>query len=396
MAIALSCAGAPNGASTATAGPDEGAPLIGYAKLSGAIGFRVDTLKHGTGFDATTVDEVLREAAKRRCAALMLELESDGGVVDHGVRIAEAIANAQREGLRVIAWYGNAFSAASWIPIAASDSISKPSGICGGAVMWSAGPDGKPTALEAKAVSHTIGKIRNVAHGAGKSDDLLHAMFLQDSELWVGRDGMIRGTKLRDDDRCLDSSKTVLNLAATDAVEIRLAKGIADDREEALGILGFKSVRWLDLDPVVAKRTKKLLSQERNWRGCVENWRRLLPHLQTVLNEAIMLSAKVAALDEAGAHIDKPTSQPAMMARQRLQDFKLRIEDCDLDDLDPELIIADRPAREILEEAIRIMREDCARVLKLLRKQRLSAAKEAEEVADALLRRLQALLKAAE
>jgi hypothetical protein len=42
------------------------------------------------------------------------------------------------------------------------------------------------------------------------------------------------------------------------------------------------------------------------------------------------------------------------------------------------------------------MREDCARVLKLLRKQRLSAAKEAEEVADALLRRLQALLKAAE
>lgn len=358
---------------------------VGFARLEGTVGFTIGHVDKDRGFDGTTLEAILAEAKKKRCQMIMLEVESGGGIVTEGVRIAELLAKAQHEGVRVIAWYGEAFSAASWIPIAARTAVAKPSGTCGGSVVYSVGPDGKPTAIDAKMASHPIGKVKNVASQSGRPHAFVDAIFVQDAELWIGEDGSLRASKERERDRCLDSEKTVLNLVATDAQACRFAVGIAATREEAAKIAGLKDIKWIELGEVARARSRTIAIQEAQWRIEHQDWLERIPHLFEAIDKAIEIGRDVAKRDEAGDRLEKSDTQSVDESLKLLR--RIGREYFYKNGRPPEFdrsfyLGPDTTARSKLMAAMSRVKKDVNDICDLLAKKKVSYINEAEQLAE--------------
>lgn len=294
---------------------------IGFGRLEGSVGFSAG---HGQdpAFDGRSVELLIAEAKSRKCRVIMLEIESGGGEVGQGAKIVDAIVRAQSDGVTVIAWYGSAMSAASWIPFAARHAVSKSNGRCGGSVIYSPGPDGKLNAVDAKFASAFIANVKNAASLCGKSPILVDAIFTQSAEVWRTDDGTLSALEPSTAARCIDSASTVLNMDVSTARETGFAQGVADDRARAADVAGFPDPIWIDLNPVLRRRVLAVQDAERAWRESATRLPALLPELFRKIDLAITgsrISLEHYAQGQPGKTYHLRNS--GRQARQDLRDF---------------------------------------------------------------------------
>ena len=147
---------------SAVVAPPAKSSIVGFAKLEGTVGFS-SGFGGQAAFDAKTLRAILNKASAQKCECLILEIESGGGNVGVGEAILDELQSPTAKTMKLIAWYGVAGSAASWIPFACSTAVAKESSSCGGSVIYSVGADGKPEAVAAKMASFTIARVKNAA-----------------------------------------------------------------------------------------------------------------------------------------------------------------------------------------------------------------------------------------
>lgn len=293
--------------------------VVGIARLNGTVGFKSGSSM--VGFDDVSIRTVLAEARARGCDTLMFDLDSPGGSVAVGERILDELQQAQAKGIRLIAWYGQAGSAASWIPFACELAVTRSSGICGGSVIWSVGPDGKPSAVDAKTASFTIARVKSAAAGAKRPGELVDAIFDQSKEVWVTTDGVVAAQRPADGAAtCIDTATTVLNMDAATAVKIGFALGPADTRAAAAGATGIEAIKWIDLTEKVEIRQSKLRAKDKAARAAARTWYDLVIKLPARLDDAIQATFDVARYYEKGTPFYHTPPQGGHLARRRLSD----------------------------------------------------------------------------
>jgi len=292
---------------------------VAVARLHGRVGFNSGEFNK-PAFDATSLKEVLDKAASQKCDAVMLEVESGGGLVAVGLEITKLIRERQAAGARIVTWYGKAGSAASWIPFACRDSVTKPGGLCGGSVMFSTDESGKHNPVDAKFASFSIAEVKNASAAAGRPEVLVDAIFEQPREVWLTSDGVLASQRPAGDDgaKCIDSSAGVLNMDAATAVAIGFAKGPAADRDAAARAAGLKPVKWVDLTPVVAGRNSRLAAKDLATRKAVHTWFTEVDEMMAKIEDAIKATHATATEYEAERVPDGDTKVAGSRARKAL------------------------------------------------------------------------------
>lgn len=369
--------------------PPPGATVtkVAFARLDNGVGFSVEDID-SCGFDGKTVSDLVEKSRKSGCAALMLEIESPGGLVHEGEKIVDTIIDAQAAGLTVIAWYGQAFSAASWIPFAAKIAVCKPTGTCGGSVIWAPGPDGKPSPVDAKMASATIGKVKNAARAGSKEPILVDAIFRQEAEVWLAADGSLHTAEPEPGSKCLDDSKTVLNMDARMAQSIGFARGTAMTRDEAVRVAGLASITWVELNDIVTARAKRVKDTEKKWESSSKKWFGLLGELFRKIDKAIDDSRASAQAYAQGAQFANPNAKTlGSRARKELREFRSEklgpaLSPSDFDDA---LVLSGHgPIRAWVSDLQQRTAEGVRRIIELLETRELDKIDEAESVRDEL------------
>lgn len=292
---------------------------VAHAKLAGRVGFRSGQFTQ-PAFDAASVKEVLDKALAQKCAAVVLEVESGGGAVLVGLEVAKLLRERQAGGARIVAWYGEAGSAASWIPFACADSVTKPGGLCGGSVMYSIDASGKHNPVEAKFASFSIAEVKNAARAAGRPELLVDAIFEQPREVWLTSKGTLVDRKPAGDEsaKCIDSAAGVLNMDAATAIELGFAKGPAADRDAAAKAVGLAPTRWVDLSGVVTGRNSRLAAKDESTRKAVHAWFTAVDEMMAKVEDAIEATHDTAATYESEQVPDGDTKVAGSRARKAL------------------------------------------------------------------------------
>jgi hypothetical protein len=372
---------------------------IGFATLEGTVGYSAgDTAPKG--FDAKAVKDVLERAKSQGCTVVMLEVESPGGIVPEGEKIVEVLLEAQRKGTRVIAWYGQAFSAASWIPFSCKQAVAKPTGTCGGSVIWSTGPDGKPTPVPAKMASATIAKIKNAASFTGRSPVLVDAIFDQSAEVWESTDGKVSASSKSDTDVRIDSGTTVLNMDTKFAKDIGFAVAICDSKDTAAAACGMKSPAWIDLTPIVQGRSSTIARSERLWLDRTNAWVALLPELVRKIGQAIDDSRETARFYESD-QVDT-TGRYKNLGKRSRDDLRKFVNDTFKKvaiptEFDEALYLqGSETVRNRVSAAHRMVGDNVDKIIKLLAKRTTKDVSEADAVARQMLADVRSMLSADE
>jgi hypothetical protein len=370
---------------------------IGFAKLEGPIGFSAGTTSP-KGFDARAVTEVLESAKSQRCTVVMLEVESPGGIVPEGEKVVEALLEAQRKGIRVIAWYGQAFSAASWIPFACKQAVAKPTGTCGGSVIWSTGPDGKPTPVPAKMASATIAKIKNAASFTHRSPVLVDAIFDQSAEVWQSTGGEISANSKSPTDVRIDSGTTVLNMDTKFAKDIGFAVAICDSKDTAAQACGMTSPIWIDLTPIVEGRSASIARSERLWLERTGKWISHLPELIRRIDQAIADSRTSAQfyesdqVDTSGTYKNLGKRSREALRKFVNETFKKVAVPTEFDEA--LYLQGSETVRNRVGAAYRLVGDDVNKIITLLGKRNTKSVEEAQAVAQEMLAELRSKLSA--
>jgi hypothetical protein len=304
------------------------AETIGHARLEGMVGFTSGAMDK-PGFDHVSLREVFDGALAKKCDVVMLEIESGGGIVPVGEKIVELLQERQNAGTKVVVWYGLAGSAASWIPFACPASVSKPSGMCGGSVIFSLDASGKPQAVDAKFLSFKIAKVKNAAKAVGRPELLVDAIFEQPRQVWLASDGTLLDRKPPDgrEATCIDSEAGVLNMDADTSVKLGFARGIAPDRDAAARACGLVPSKWVALTPLVEGRVRRLAAKDMAMRKSVHAWFTLIDEMVSKVDQAIVATYVTASEYEADGIPDADTKLRGTRARKALNDHMAKVRD---------------------------------------------------------------------
>jgi len=304
------------------------AETIGHARLEGGVGFQSGSMDE-PGFDHMSLREVLEGAAAKKCDVVLLELESGGGFVSVGEKIVELLQERQNAGTKIVVWHGLAGSAASWIPFSCPVSVSKPSGTCGGSVIFGRDASGKPQATDAKFASFTIAKVKNAAKAAGRPELLVDAIFEQPRQVWLASDGTLLDRRPPDgrDASCMDSEAGVLNMDAAMSVKLGFDRGIAADRDAAARTCGLEPSKWVDLTPRVEGRYLRLAAKDAALRKAVRAWFTLVDEMVSKVDQAIVATYITASKYEADGTPDAGTRLLGTRARRALNDHMAKVRD---------------------------------------------------------------------
>jgi len=315
-----------SGSSPLAAGTTSSGSRIGHARLEGSVGFESGS-KETLAFDSKTIKEVFAQASVKKCDVVLLEIESGGGLVHIGLEIVKELREKLDSGQRLVVWYGQAGSAASWIPFACPVAVTKPNGMCGGSVIYKQDDDGNVSPVDAKFASFRIAAVKNAAEAAHRPTLLVDAIFEQPREVWITGDGSLVADKPADDPkaRCIDSKTGVLNLDAASAVSIGFAKGPAADRDSAARAAGLTPTSWVDLTPIVSARSSRLAAQDARTRKAVYDWFNAINEMEAKIVTAIEDTQTTAAAYESSVIPDGATKVLGSRARKALADHMNKV-----------------------------------------------------------------------
>jgi len=230
-------------------------PRVFVIPLHGSVGSAGDTDIRNT-FDAHVLRQCLEEAQKQNAEAVLLEINSPGGLVSEMEAICEAILDFN-SALRIVAYPRDAFSAAAIISLCCREMVVHPDARIGAAVIISAGPGGA-SALDAKLASPHHARQRQFMQRSGRPYEVVAAMTIMETELWWSEE---EGFSTVAPDRpgqngwaCIDGISTVLTMTADDAVKWKLARASAPTVNAALAKLGITGdINIINMESEVAK-----------------------------------------------------------------------------------------------------------------------------------------------
>jgi len=322
------------------AAPPEKSSIVGFAKLEGDVGFN-SGFGGQAAFDAKTVRAILDKARSQKCDCLILEIESGGGSVEVGKAILDELQSPQAKAMKLVAWYGLAGSAASWIPFACPTAVAKESSSCGGSVIYSVGADGKLNAVDAKMASFTIARVKNAASAAKRSPILVDAIFDQPKEVWIDEIGMLadaRPVQNASSWRCIDTAGSVLNMDTQTALKVGFACGTATDRAGAARIAGVNPTKWIELTSIATDRAKALDAKDKRCHKAIQTWFTHIDEMAALIQEAIAATFETASHYEAEVVPSGDIKVLGKRARDRLNAHMKKLRDnAARIDFDPDL-----------------------------------------------------------
>lgn len=234
--------------------PSAQAPTYLLLPLHGTFGEQVD---------GPTVARCLDHARQVKPDAVVVWINSPGGLLDALVAVAESLGRFQRDsGIPVVAFVDhNALSAAALTAMSIRTIYLAPNGTIGAALLISYGPGGAVSSVAAdgdaaeKFLSVFRAKVRGWVQQAGHDPLLSEAMVDPSVELYLlrGDDGnptVLRGpidprSTSQDVPQLIVAQGRLLTLTAAEARHVGLADGIVRDLDElgaALGMAGWRPV----------------------------------------------------------------------------------------------------------------------------------------------------------
>jgi len=216
----------------------------------------------GHAFVADVLDKSLLDAEKRGPDVVLLDIDSPGGLIDEVERLA-AVLRAHRGKVRVVAYVSkHAISAAAIALLAVEEIHMHPSAVVGAATGLKISPFGVPTELPEKSQSVWRATARSCAEAGGHSPLLAEAMIDPRMELYVvvedgkpvvrqGRVELVTVEKREGgrrvvrkegagDARVVTVAGKLLTMTATEAEQVGLSAGKADDYAALGKALGFE------------------------------------------------------------------------------------------------------------------------------------------------------------
>jgi len=186
---------------------------------------------------------VLAVAQSRKPAVIVLEIDSNGGLVAVMDQIIEQIVVAQRDQrTRIVAWSVNAYSAAALTSLACRELIVHPGCVVGAATLVIGENEVKErTAMDSKIASVRDAKRRAMAALTGRPMLLFDAMQFPQARLWFHPQRGFSSSPPADDASAwitLDADeKRPMSLNASELVASGIAKCVASGDRELLSAL---------------------------------------------------------------------------------------------------------------------------------------------------------------
>lgn len=237
----------------AACGPSEPAtpragPRVEHLRLSGPIDVGALAL----------VSRGIRTARDRGAETILIELDTPGGSLDVLWDLQKQLLAAEDDGLKLACWiHEHAASAGALIALTAQSVYMTPSGTIGSAYPVLAGPGGlmplpEDDGVREKELSFLRAQFASMAERRGRPPALAKAMVDPDVEVRQVRvENELRLVDLDEWDTLRESGKPyelvatisskgkLLNLTARQAVELRLADGVAETLAQVLERLGY-------------------------------------------------------------------------------------------------------------------------------------------------------------
>jgi membrane-bound serine protease (ClpP class) len=208
------------------------------------------------------------EGAHQRGDRLVLDLDTPGGEIELMWQLANALLDAADGGLPTVAWvHDRALSAGSLVALACERVYMRSHATIGSALPVQIGPGGLMPASEDDQVREKLssalrGEFRGVAEKRGRPGLLAEAMVDPEVEVVeVRRAGeLVLLSALELDDlrqnpdadfefvRTVVAQGELLNLTGSEAVELGLADGLAENRDELGAKLGLRSPPVTDVE----------------------------------------------------------------------------------------------------------------------------------------------------
>lgn len=220
----------------------QSAELVYVIKLHGTVG-KIP----GDNDTACTADRLkasLDAAAKANATVVVLDIEGPGGLVTQMRYMVKVLLDAQVNGMRIVAFPRDAFSAWSIVSLACKEIVVTPTTRMGAAVTIKRQGDGFVEAPEEKdAVSQKFAApwnalCRQVTDFTKRSPAIVEAMQLQQSELWWSPTKGFSATKGSGNDwEQLDDGVTVLCLTGAEMLKTKIALGEAKNIDEIPALL---------------------------------------------------------------------------------------------------------------------------------------------------------------
>lgn len=231
----------------------------------------------GKTFVASVLEESLEDALKRKPSAVILEIDSPGGLVSEVTKLADVIRRYSEE-VRLVVFAKDAISAAAITSLAVKEIYMKPGGRFGAATAWRAGASGKPTAVGEKFQSVWRATARSIAEQGGHSPLFGDAMIDANEELhWVDEKGKKVVKKGRGKNMITARGK-LLTMTARETVKCGLAKGVAlniDELGKALGYEGWKECKGYAV-PLAKWRKESLKVAEKQFKEHFEKFEKYM------------------------------------------------------------------------------------------------------------------------
>jgi membrane-bound serine protease (ClpP class) len=256
------------GCSEAPAPQAKDAPTAVHVRLEGELGVG----------NMALLERGLRTAQAGGQQLIVVEIDTPGGRIDYAIAISRQLAAAQEDGLRTVAWVNPAAtSAGALVTLACERVYIASTGTIGAALPVLPTPTGiiaVPGEEGEKISSILRGEFRAHAESNGRSKALAEAMV--DPEIEVrqvridGEQRIITGTDWddltqRDEQpellRTLVRRGELLSLISSEAIELGMADGRADDLAEVLAREGFdigtaESLQMSRSETLLAKLTE--------------------------------------------------------------------------------------------------------------------------------------------
>lgn len=210
--------------------------------------------------------EFLKKAlalARSRSYILMLYIDSQGGSVAETEKIVSVLSKAKD--VRTMAYVRSAMSAGAVVAMACQDICMDPEATIGGAVPYTVGPAGTPKAVSEKFKSAMRAQCRIAAELGGHSPLIMEGMMDPAIALVVKTVNGTPQVAVGSGGTVLKAGGKVLTLTAKEAVACGLAKGIAEDPDDACRMLGLQTWQrekwggWLQMT-IAAKAARSRLT----------------------------------------------------------------------------------------------------------------------------------------
>lgn len=214
----------------------------------------------GRDFTAMRMKRYLEMAAKVKPAAVILEIDTPGGLTGH----AESIVNLiiQSKDLRFIALVHRALSAGAPIVLACPEIYVTDVATIGAATSYRMNPQGEiqnlPPDVAEKLQSAWRAQCRKAAEHGGHPSILADAMIDPDFSLTVRTDGDRKILERNGVGKEVKARGRVLTLTAREAVAVGLAKGIVSDVMQLGEKIGLRSWEKFPKETVISPSTPQV------------------------------------------------------------------------------------------------------------------------------------------